>query len=65
VIPVDSVVGEGSVAATALGLLPTAALGEALRAALVDGALAPGPLALLGAWAVVLGLAARRYLRWD
>lgn len=50
---------------TALGLLPTAALGESLRAAVVDTRLAVDQLALLAGWTVVLGLLARRYLRWD
>lgn len=49
----------------ALALLPTAALGESLRAATVDGSAAVGQLLLLAGWTAVLGLLARRHLRWD
>lgn len=65
VIPVAAVVADGSVLATLLGLLPTAALGEALRAALVEGRVAAVPLLVLAAWAAALAAAARRWLRWD
>lgn len=65
VLPVTVLVAEGSAAANLLGLLPTAALGEALRAALVDGQATPAALLVLTVWAVVLGAAARRWLRWD
>ncbi len=50
---------------TALGLLPTAALGESLRAVLVDTRIAVDQLALLAGWTAVLGMLARRHLRWD
>lgn len=51
--------------AQVLGLLPTAALGETLRAALVDGRVAVGQLLLLAGWTAVLAVLARRWLRWD
>ncbi|WP_129339022.1 ABC transporter permease [Cellulomonas endophytica] len=44
--------------------LPSGALGEALRVALLDGTAAAGPLAVLAGWAVVLGAAAARLFRW-
>lgn len=65
VLPVEQLAGEGTAASTALGLLPTAALGDALRAAAVEARLAVQPLLLLAGWTLVLGLAARRWLRWD
>jgi ABC-2 type transport system permease protein len=46
-------------------LLPTGALGEALREALVDGAFPGVHLAVLAAWVVVLGAAVRRWFRWS
>lgn len=45
--------------------LPTGALGEALRAALVDGTFPGVHLAVLAAWVVVLGAAVRRWFRWS
>lgn len=45
--------------------LPPAALGDALRTALVDGALAPVPLACLVGWTVVLAALTVRTFRWD
>ena len=48
-----------------ISLLPSAALGDLLRAALVDGALAWLPLLVLVVWSVLLGLLARRLLRWS
>ncbi|MBC7290067.1 MAG: ABC transporter permease, partial [Actinotalea sp.] len=45
-------------------LLPSGALGEALRTALGDGDLPVLPLAVLAAWAVVLGAATARFFRW-
>lgn len=65
VLPVEQLFGAGSPAAGALGLLPSAALGDALRAATVDAEPALVPLLLLAVWAVLLGLGARRWLRWD
>lgn len=65
VLPVQQLTGEGTAVSSLLGLLPTAALGEALRAATAEARLALGPLLLLGGWAVLLTLGARRWLRWD
>jgi ABC-2 type transport system permease protein len=45
---------------TVVSLLPSGALAEGLRVALVDGNFAPGPLAVLAVWAVVAGLVATR-----
>jgi len=44
--------------------LPTGALGEALRTSLTTGAFPARDLAVLAAWALVTGLAARRWFRW-
>ncbi|RSD17247.1 ABC transporter permease [Amycolatopsis eburnea] len=41
-------------------LLPSGALAEGMRAALVDGAFAPGPMAVLAVWAVLAGALASR-----
>ncbi|MBL0885296.1 ABC transporter permease [Myceligenerans indicum] len=60
VVPPDRLGPLGPVAA----LLPSGALGEALRSALLDGALPPGPMLVLAAWTVVAGLAAGRWFRW-
>lgn len=46
-------------------LLPSGALGDALRAALQEGRLAVGACAVLVGWAVVGGAAAARWFRWD
>ena len=46
-------------------LLPSGALGDSLRAALVDGAWAWGPDAVLLAWGVVAGVLASRLFRWS
>lgn len=51
--------------ATVVSLLPSAALGDLLRSALVHGALAWGPLLVLLVWAVAASLLARRLLRWS
>jgi len=53
----------GPVAALAT-LLPSGALGEALRTALSTGALPGRELAVLAVWAVLASLAARRWFRW-
>ena len=45
-------------------LLPSGALGSALRAALVDGAWAPIPLLVLALWCAVAVAAALRWFRW-
>lgn len=63
VLPVEQLV-DGPVA-DVLGLLPTAALGDALRAVTAGTGPAAVDLLVLSAWALVLGLAARRWLRWD
>ncbi|MGV9366710.1 ABC transporter permease [Amycolatopsis sp. NPDC003731] len=41
-------------------LLPSGALAEGMRAALVDGSFAPGPMLVLAVWAVVAGAVAAR-----
>ncbi|MEE1620210.1 ABC transporter permease [Zafaria sp. Z1313] len=46
-------------------LLPSAALGDGLRAALVDGAFPAGQLLALGAWTVVAGFAATKWFKWN
>ena len=46
-------------------LLPSGALGDAMRAALVDGAFPAGALLVLAAWAVLGSAAAARWFRWD
>lgn len=51
--------------ASVVGLLPSSALAEALRTALVDGGLDVRALLVLLAWGVLAGLFARRYLRWS
>ncbi|MBN9374838.1 MAG: ABC transporter permease [Cellulomonas sp.] len=47
------------------GWLPSGALGEALRAALLHGTWAAGPLVALVAWAAALSAAAARWFRWS
>lgn len=47
-----------------VGWLPSGALGDVLRAALLDGAWAWRPFAVLAAWAVALSAAAARWFRW-
>lgn len=51
--------------ATLVGLLPSAALGDALRAALVHGTVAWAPLLILTVWGAAAALLARRLLRWS
>lgn len=46
-------------------LLPSAALGDALRDALVHGTLAWGPILVLLVWGVAAAFVARRFLRWS
>lgn len=48
-----------------LAVLPSAALGDAFRAALVDGSLAAGPLLVLVVWALLGATAATRLFRWE
>nr|WP_281372806.1 ABC transporter permease [Kineococcus aurantiacus] len=49
----------------AAALLPSAALGTALREAVASGTVAAGPLAVLAAWAVLCSLACARWFRWE
>jgi ABC-2 type transport system permease protein len=51
--------------ASAVSLLPSAALGDLLRAALVQGTLAWGPLLTLTVWGALAVVLARRLLRWS
>lgn len=60
-VPSDRMGGWGEVAA----LLPSGALGDALRAALLDGAVAWGALAVLLGWGGLAAAAAARWFRWD
>ena len=46
-------------------VLPSAALGNALRTALTTGAVDVGPLLVLLVWTVVASIAAARWFRWD
>ncbi|MBN9327340.1 MAG: ABC transporter permease [Cellulomonas sp.] len=48
-----------------VGWLPSGALGEALRAALIHGTWAVRPLVVLAVWAAGLGAAAARWFRWS
>jgi ABC-2 type transport system permease protein len=48
-----------------LRLLPSGALGDGLRAALVDGAWAPGAVLVLAVWALLAGLLTARTFRWE
>lgn len=50
---------------TVASVLPSAALGDALRAALVEGAWDWRALALLAGWAALAAAVARRLLRWS
>lgn len=62
VFPVSRELLDG--AGALLLLLPSAALGESLRTATVEGAFAPIPFLVLAGWAVLAILAARRWFRW-
>ncbi|MFJ9778639.1 ABC transporter permease [Amycolatopsis sp. NPDC101161] len=46
--------------AAVVELLPSGALAEGMRAALVDGSFAPGPMLVLAVWAVLAGAVASR-----
>ncbi|MGO0576171.1 ABC transporter permease [Ornithinimicrobium panacihumi] len=50
---------------TLVSLLPSAALGDVLRTALVHGTVAWGPLGLLTVWGALSAALARRLLRWS
>jgi ABC-2 type transport system permease protein len=62
VVPVDRMPGGLSHLAT---VLPSGALGEALRAALIDAHLAPVPCLVLLAWTAVAAVLTVRSFRWD
>jgi ABC-2 type transport system permease protein len=62
VVPVDRMPDGLSHLAT---VLPSGALGEALRAALIDARLAPGPCLVLLVWTAVAGVLTARSFRWD
>jgi ABC-2 type transport system permease protein len=59
--PSHLAVGWGNIAA----VLPSGALGDALRGALIDGSIPVGPVIVLLVWTVALGWAARRFFRWQ
>ncbi|HEY3436342.1 MAG TPA: ABC transporter permease, partial [Actinotalea sp.] len=61
-LPVDLLPGP---AAGAASLLPSGALGEALRAALATGSTDGRAMLALVVWTAVLGAAAGRFFRWD
>jgi ABC-2 type transport system permease protein len=62
VVPVDRLPAALAEVAAAL---PSGALGEALRGALARGDFAVGPCVVLLLWAVLSGVAAARWFRWD
>jgi ABC-2 type transport system permease protein len=51
--------------AAIVAALPSAALGDALRAALVSGRASPGDWLVLWVWGLVATLLARRFFRWS
>lgn len=55
----------GSAAAGLLQLLPSAALGDTLRGALIDGSVGALPILVLMAWAALGALLASRLFRWE
>lgn len=52
------------VLADVVPVLPSAALGDAMRTALLDGGLAAGPVAILAVWALLASVAASRWFKW-
>lgn len=61
-VPTDRLPGAAGTLAAAL---PSGALGDALRGAIVDGSWPWGPWAVLLGWAVAAGAAAVRWFRWS
>ena len=51
--------------ASIVALLPSAALGDSLRAALVEGRVLPGAWLVMTLWALVATALARRFFRWS
>ena len=51
--------------ASAVALLPSAALGDSLRAALVEGRMLPGAWLVMTLWALAATVLARRFFRWS
>ena len=51
--------------ASIVALLPSAALGDSLRAALVEGRVLPGAWLVMTVWALVATALARRFFRWS
>lgn len=61
VLPRTTYGGSGA----ALQFLPSAALGDSMRAALIEGRVAALPLLILVGWAVVGTVLASRYFKWE
>ena len=61
VLPLESYGGAGDL----LALLPSAALGEGLRSALLDGAFPGVHLLVLAGWAALGTLATTRTFKWE
>ncbi|HEY1134352.1 MAG TPA: ABC transporter permease [Nocardioides sp.] len=57
--------GSYGAAGDVIAALPSAALGDAMRAALIDGRVAVVPLLILVAWAVAGAAAVSRFFRWE
>jgi ABC-2 type transport system permease protein len=51
--------------AAVISLLPSAALGDSLRAALVEGSARPGAWLVMTVRALVATVLARRFFRWS
>ncbi|MFS3129073.1 ABC transporter permease [Nocardioides sp. Bht2] len=61
VFPRDTYGGAGEL----LQALPSAAIGDAMRSAFIDGTFNLGALAILAAWALVGGTLAGRFFKWE